>query len=66
MEIINKSSYLPIEIPKGCLLGLFVVEPEHLKFQYETTKKVKKAREKGQKTLSWKKKKADGRIPESL
>ena len=66
VEIINKSFYLPIEIPKGCLLGFFVAEPEHLKFQYETTKKIKKVRKKGQKTLSWKKKKADGGIPESL
>ena len=53
MEIINKFFYLPIEIPKGCVLGFFEAEPEHLKFQYETTKKIKKVREKGQKTLLW-------------
>ena len=66
MEIINKSFYLPIEISKGCVLGFFVAEPEHLKFQYETTKKIKKVRKKGQKTLSWNKKKADGRILEPV
>lgn len=33
VEIINKSCSLPIEIPKGHVLGFFVAEPEHLQFQ---------------------------------
>ena len=67
MEIINRSCALSTEIPKGCVLGFFVAEHEHLQFQYQTTtKKIKKAKEKGQKTLSWKKKKVTGRVPESL
>ena len=61
VEITNRSCASPIEIPKGCVLGFFVAEPEHLQLQYETTtKKIKKAKEKGQKTLSWKKKRQLG------
>ena len=67
VEIVDKSFSLPIEIPKGRVLGVFAAEPEHLQFQHETPKKIKKAtREKGQKTLSWKKKKTNGRISELL
>ena len=67
VEIVNKSCSLPIKIPKCHVLGFFVAEPEHLQFQHETLKKIKKAtREKGKKTLSWKKKKTNGRIPELL
>ena len=66
VETLNKSCDLPIEIKKGCVLGFFVAEPEHLKFQYETTTQIKKAKKKRQTTFSWKKKKAIGRIPESL
>ena len=32
VEILNKSCELPTEIKKGCVLGFFVAEPEHLKF----------------------------------
>ena len=57
VEIINKSCSLPIKMPKGHVLGFSVAKPEHLKFQYETPKNIKKAtKEKCQKTLSWKKK----------
>ena len=66
VEILNKSCKLPIEIKKGCVLGFFVAEPEHLEFQYETTTQIKKAKKKMKTILSWKKKKADGRIPEPL
>ena len=31
-EIINRSCASPIVIPKGCVLGFFEVEPEHLQF----------------------------------
>ena len=34
VEIINRSCASPIEILKGCLLGVFVSKPEHLQFQY--------------------------------
>ena len=52
VEIVNKSCSLPIETPKGRVLGFFVAEPEHLQFQHEMPKKIKKAtRKKGQKTL---------------
>ena len=38
-----------------------MAEPEHLQLQYETTtKKIKKAKDKEQKTLSWKKKRQLG------
>lgn len=65
MEVLNKSCTLPIEITRGWVLGFFVVELEHLKFQNETTKQIKKAKKKKteKKILSWKKKKAAGRIP---
>ena len=56
IEILNKSCELPTEIKKDCVLGFFVAEPEHLKFQYETTTQIKKAKKKKQTTLSWKKK----------
>ena len=32
VEIISRSCASPIVIPKGCVLGFFVVEPEHLQF----------------------------------
>ena len=32
VEILNNSCELPIEIKRGCVLGFFVAEPEHLKF----------------------------------
>ena len=46
MEVLNKSCTLPIEITRGWVLGFFVVELEHLKFQNETTKQIKKAKKK--------------------
>ena len=52
VDILNKSCELPIEIKKGCVLGFFVAEPGHLKFQYETTTQIKKAKKKKQTTLS--------------
>ena len=52
VEILNKCCDLPIEIKKGCVLGFFVAEPEHLKFQYETTTQIKKAKKKKQTTFS--------------
>lgn len=49
MEVLNKSCTLPIEITRDWVLGFFVVELEHLKFQNETTKQIKKAKKKKQK-----------------
>ena len=61
VETINRSCASPIEIPKGCVLGFFVAEPEHLQFQYETTtKKIKKSRKKGRKPYCGRKKRQLG------
>ena len=37
VEVKNRSCASPITIPKDCILGFFVAEPDHLKFQYEMT-----------------------------
>ena len=61
VEILNKSCEFPIEIKKGCVLGFFVAEPEHLKFKPEPTQtKIEK------KKNLLRNKKAGRRIPESL
>ena len=39
IEILNKSFEETVEIKRNRPLGFLVVEPEHLKFKYETTKK---------------------------
>ena len=36
VEILNKSYEEKLEIKKGSPLGFVVIEPEHLKFRYET------------------------------
>ena len=60
VKILNKSCKLPVEIKKGCFLGFFVAEPEHLKFQYETTTQITKAKKKKQTKKSRKKKQLGG------
>ena len=57
VEITNRSCASPIEIPKGCVLGFFVAEPEHLQLQYETQqRKLKRPRKKGRKPYCGRKK----------
>ena len=46
VEILNKSFEDTVEIKRNRPLGFLVVEPEHLKFKYETTKRKKKADQK--------------------
>ena len=46
IEILNKSFEESAEIKRNRPLGFLVVEPGHLKFKYETTKKKKKANQK--------------------
>ena len=45
-EILNKSFKETVEIKRNRPLGFLVIEPEYLKFKYETAKKKKEGRPK--------------------
>ena len=59
VETLNKSCGFPIEIKKGCVLGFFVAEPEHLKFKHKTTMQKKNQKQEAKKFIE---KQKDNRV----
>ena len=45
MEILNKSYKVTLEIKKDSVLGVVLVEPEHLTFKHESKKRHQKHRD---------------------
>ena len=66
IEILNKSFEETVEIKRNRPLGFLVVEPENLKFKYETARKKKKADQKNLSTYKPKTKVATGKFSQSL
>ena len=62
IEILKKSFEETVEIKKNRSQGFLVIEPEHLKFKYETAKKKKKADQKNLSTYKLKMKEATWRF----
>ena len=60
--MLNKSFEETVEIKRNRPLGFLVIEPEYLKFKYETAKKKKKADQKNLSTYKPKTKEATWRF----
>ena len=72
IEVLNTSYTEDLEIKKNSILGFLVIEPENLKFKYETKKKTKKEKglpknwEQTWKTYWEKKKSPKRRLPQQI